>query len=186
MLEALRDERTRALDEGYTGMSLTGDVGGGVSGAPGAEHLAEYERRIDEEFEGTTQVLLCQYDHSQFDAGTLSDVAAAHRVDVSPELATIGRIGSIAAARVHPSDTLRLAGELDFESAPDVADVLDAHFHGQLRLDLADLSYIDVAGMRALRGRKGQGLTISASSESVRRLVGLLAWDTDPTVELAV
>jgi len=51
-------------------------------------------------------------------------------------------------------------------------------------LDLADLSYVDVAGMRALRGRKGQHLIITPASNAVRRLVALMAWDTDPDVEL--
>jgi hypothetical protein len=38
--------------------------------------------------------------------------------------------------------------------------------------------------MRALRGRKGQQLNIVAASPVVRQLVDLLAWDTDPGVEL--
>ena len=46
-------------------------------------------------------------------------------------------------------------------------EVLDAHFEGPLRLDLADLSYVDVAGMRALRAHKGQRLTISPASDAV-------------------
>jgi hypothetical protein len=48
----------------------------------------------------------------------------------------------------------------------------------------ADLAYVDVAGMRALRGRKGQRLTIIPASDAVRRLLALLAWDTDPAIEL--
>jgi hypothetical protein len=39
-------------------------------------------------------------------------------------------------------------------------------------------------GMRALRGGKGQSLTIHAASDAVRRLAELLAWDTDPDVEV--
>lgn len=65
-----------------------------------------------------------------------------------------------------------------------MSEVLDEHFHGPLRLDLADLSYVDVAGMRALRGHKGQRLTIGPVSDAVRRLLALLAWDTDPEIEL--
>ncbi len=90
----------------------------------------------------------------------------------------------LAAARLR-TGALRLAGELDFECAPGLTDVLAAHFHGPLRLDLADLSYIDVIGMRALRGRTGQQLAIEGASESVRKLIALLlAWDTDSSVEV--
>ena len=79
---------------------------------------------------------------------------------------------------------MRLAGELDFGCAAVLASVLDTHFHGPLSLDLDDLTYVDVTGMRALRGRKGQPLTIHAASDAVRRLAELLAWDTDPDVEV--
>jgi anti-anti-sigma regulatory factor len=79
---------------------------------------------------------------------------------------------------------VRLAGELDFGSAQTVWEVLDEHFGGPLRLDLADLSFVDVAGMRALRPRNGQRLTIAPASPAVRELLALLAWDTDPAIEL--
>jgi hypothetical protein len=38
--------------------------------------------------------------------------------------------------------------------------------------------------MRALRGRAGRRLKIVGASETVRRLHALLAWDTDPAIEL--
>jgi hypothetical protein len=38
--------------------------------------------------------------------------------------------------------------------------------------------------MRALRGRTGQPVTIVAAPPAVRRLLALLAWDTDPAIEL--
>ena len=85
---------------------------------------------------------------------------------------------------IQPGRVLRLAGDLDFDCSQTLADVIEGHFHGPLRLDLADLTYVDVAGMRALRGRTGQSLLIVAASEAVTRLIGLLAWDTDPDIEL--
>jgi ABC-type transporter Mla MlaB component len=185
MLEVVQGERAVALAEGYAGLSLTGDVSAGVDAAPGAERLAEYERRLDEEVGDSSQVVLCQYDHEKFDATTLDDVCAAHRVDVPPALAAIGRTGVLAAARAHTPDTLRLAGELDFESAGSVAAALDEQFQEPFQMDLADLRFIDVAGIRMLRGPTDHVLTISAASEPVRRLVELLGWDTDPAVKIA-
>jgi hypothetical protein len=38
--------------------------------------------------------------------------------------------------------------------------------------------------MRALRGRTGQLLEIVAASTAVHRLLALLAWDTDPIIEV--
>jgi ABC-type transporter Mla MlaB component len=91
---------------------------------------------------------------------------------------TIGRDRDLAAARLHDGRSLRLAGELDYDCATTVEDMLAAHFHGGLSLDLADLRYGDVAGMRALRGRTAQPLTIVGASEPVLQLLDLLAWDT--------
>jgi anti-anti-sigma factor len=150
---------------------------------PDDEHLADYERRFAELVEGSDVVALCQYDAgARVPAGMLADVAAAHSVDLSPELALLSRSGSLSAARVQDGRVLRLAGELDFLSAETLATVLDAHFHGPLIVDLSDLGFVDVTGLRALRGRHDRTLTISGASGAVRRLLGLLAWDTDPAV----
>ena len=183
MIAALRAEHRRALAEGFAGLSMTGDVVSALVGASD-EQLVEYERRLDEEFGDTTQVLLCQYDQHRFETGTLVEMAEAHHVEVSPPLATIDPTGALAAARVHPPETLRLAGDLDFETIAGLLDYLDAHVHGPLRVDLADVVFADVAGMRALRGPPHGQLTIAGASEPVRRLVGLLGWDTDPAVQV--
>jgi hypothetical protein len=67
---------------------------------------------------------------------------------------------------------------------PDRERLARAFVRGRLRLDLDDVALIDVAGMRALRGRTGQSSTIVAASAAVRRLPALLAWDTDPAIEV--
>jgi anti-anti-sigma regulatory factor len=185
MLALLRDEHDRASAEGYSGLSVTGEMPDAICELPGGEQLGAYEARIASSIVAPSYSVLCQYDHGRFGSGLLSDVIEAHEVDAPPELAAIGRDGELGAARDRGRDALRLAGELDFGCSQTVSEVLDAHFRGPLRLDLADLSYVDVAGMRALRGHKGQRLTISPASDAVRRLVALLGWDTDPEIELA-
>jgi anti-anti-sigma regulatory factor len=184
-LAMVRAEHAQALADGFAGLSVVVDMGWALCSGPGRVPLAAYERRVGQLFEGPTLTGLCLYDHARFAVATLGDVADAHDVDVPPELATIGREGRIAAAVVQPGRVLRIAGDLDFECSQTLADVLDGHFHGPLRLDLAELTYVDVAGMRALRGRTGQELLIVAASATVRRLVPLLAWDSDPNIELA-
>jgi ABC-type transporter Mla MlaB component len=182
MLGLLREEHDRARAEGYSGLSVTGEMPHAVCESPGGEQLGAYEARIASDVDAPSYSVLCQYDHGRFGPGLLSDLIEAHEVEASPELAAIGRDGELAAARDRGRDALRLAGELDFGCAQTVSEVLDAY--APLRLDLADLSYVDVAGMRALRARKGQRLIISPASDAVRRLLALLAWDTDPDVEL--
>ena len=185
MVTTLRSKQRLALVHGFAGVAIAGDVSV-VCGEPGADRdaLWRYEQEFDDAPFDTTCVLLCHYPHGDPFPAQQSELASRHDVDASPELAPIGRDGPVSAARVRSSDALRLAGELDFDGASAVGEVLAAHFHGPLRLDLTDVSLIDVAGMRALRGRTGQRVAIDGASEPVRRLAELLAWDTDPDVEL--
>jgi ABC-type transporter Mla MlaB component len=184
MVAFVREEHTQALAEGYTGLSLTGEMGWALSGGVPADAVADYERRLDADIPDASSIVLCQYDHRELGASRLSAVALSHGVDASPELGVIGRDGSLSAMRIRGGPTLRLAGELDFGCATALAEVLDGHFHGPLAVDLADLSFVDVAGLRALRGRTGQPLRIAAASDAVHRLLRLMAWDTDPGVEV--
>jgi ABC-type transporter Mla MlaB component len=158
---------------------LTGDVASALAGAA-AEALVEYERRLDEEFGDATQVLLCQYDQHRFETGTLVEMTEAHQWRCRRRWPRWTRQARSPPRGVHPPETLRLAGELDFENVAGLLDYLDANVHGPLRVDLADIAFADVAGLRALRGGRHQQLTIADASEPVRRLVGLLGWDTDP------
>jgi anti-anti-sigma regulatory factor len=184
MRAVLRDEHAQALADGYSGLSMAGDMSWALLAAPGLDQLAPYEHEVATMMDADV-AFLCIYDHGRFAAGTLAQLAESHGVDVSPELAQVGRVGYLAASRVLPGPILRLCGELDFECAEAIAGVLDAHYHGTLRLDLADLSYVDVTGLRALRGKNGQRLAITSASQPVRRLLGLLGWDTDPAIEIA-
>ncbi|MEA2412303.1 MAG: hypothetical protein QOC77_2864 [Thermoleophilaceae bacterium] len=186
MRDALRGQHARALADGYPGLSMAADMSWALGSKLGREELVSYERGVTTIMQpDRTMVFLCIYDHGRFGAGTLADLVAPHGVDVSPELARLVRVGYLAASRVLPGPVLRLCGELDFECADAVAGVLDAHYHGTLRLDLADLSYVDLDGLRALRGKKDQQLTITAASQPVKRLLVLLGWDTDPRIEIA-
>ena len=190
MLAMLRDEYQCAVAEGYAGLSVTGEMPAAVCHADGGDQLPTYEAWIDDDhrkrlrLDSRSYSILCQYDQGRFGPGVVEGVLEAHPVDASPELAAIGRDGKLAAARDRRRNALRLSGQLDFACAQSVSDVLEAHFDDPLLLDLADLSYVDVAGMRALRGRRRQQLKIAPASDAVRRLLAMLAWDTDPAVEL--
>jgi ABC-type transporter Mla MlaB component len=184
MVAYLREVHRRALAEGHRGLSCTGDMRWALTGAPGCEDLVHYERSLDGLAGDTTLRMLCQYDHAHFDAGALAEIASAHDVDVSPDLAPIVRDDYFTAARVQPGGILRLVGDLDCDSADTLAGVLASLPDDELQVDLADLTFIDLAGMRALRQRSSQRLDIVDAPELVRRLLGLLAWDTDPRVSL--
>lgn len=183
MLASILAERDRALWDGNEGLTLTGELGEAFCAAGGAALVEEYEQRVDA-LQIDHASLLCQYDPAHFGPGPLARVGRCHDVDLAPELAGIGREGSLGAGRL-PSGVLRLTGKLDFDSAPALEGALGAHESGERRFDLGDVSYVDVVGMRALRGRTRQPLTITSASPTVRRFLKLLAWDTDPLVTVA-
>jgi ABC-type transporter Mla MlaB component len=184
MRDGLREEHAKALADGYAGLSMAGDMSWALELPPVMDQLLPYEHGVTTAMEADV-AFLCIYDHGRFAAGTLAEVAEAHEVDIAPELAQVGRVGYLAASHVLPGPTLRLSGELDFGCATALAEVLDGHHHGTLRLDLADLRYVDVAGLRALRGKKGERMAITAASQPVKSLLALLGWDTDPGIEIA-
>lgn len=185
MLAAVRSDTAAAQAAGFPALSITGEIAWARPGVPGVvEGLPEYERRLDAELPRDALAVLCQYDHAACDGAVLAEMGAVHAVEVSADLAALAREVGLAAARSDGGRTLRLAGELDLDAAWALRSVLHAHFHGPLRVDLADVLYTDVAGMRALRPTKGQSLTIVDPSPAVRRMLGLLAWDTDPEIRV--
>jgi anti-anti-sigma regulatory factor len=170
------DERDRSLADGYEGLTLIVEVGASIAET---QRLEDFEERLDALASPATTIL-CVNDPARI-AGS-SAVAALHDVDLAPELASVGRESDLEAAHLR-SGALRLAGELNFDAAPLLTDVLGARCRGSLALDLADLDFVDAVGMRALLGRSGErSIAIVAASEPVRRLSELMSWDTDPGV----
>jgi ABC-type transporter Mla MlaB component len=170
------DERDRSLADGYERVTLIVEVGASIADA---QALEDYEQRLDALASPATAIL-CIYDPAR--VAPSSAAALLHDVDLAPELAPVGREGYLEAADLR-SGALRLAGELDYDAVPALTDVLRARGRGSLALDLADLHFVDVAGMRGLRGRPGErSIAIVAASEAVRRLSDLMGWDTDPGV----
>jgi ABC-type transporter Mla MlaB component len=176
-IDLVDEEKSLTLAEGYPALRMAGEMTWALDGAPGTEHLAEYERRLDALFEDETLAGFCQYDQGRFGAESVTPIAAAHGVEVTPELAALGRSGYLSAALVRPRDALRLTGALDSVDAGPLAALVDEQFDDYLELDLADVSFVDVAGIRALLGTNGRSVTITKASRPVRRLLGVLGWD---------
>ncbi|WP_458012526.1 MEDS domain-containing protein [Candidatus Solincola sp.] len=78
MLELLRRETERALEEGYPALRVTGEMSWALKGAPGSERLIEYEAKLNRFFPGSKCLALCQYDRRVFPASVLLEVIATH------------------------------------------------------------------------------------------------------------
>ncbi len=89
---------------------------------------------------------------------------------------TDGREERVPMFEVHEQgdDTLRLVGELDAATAPQLQRRFEEH-GGVTRLDLRDVTFIDSSGLRALllaaRANGADDLTLLEPSAQVRRLL---------------
>jgi anti-sigma B factor antagonist len=95
-----------------------------------------------------------------------------------------------------PPPTLHLAGDIDESSFPDLTEIL-AHTAAagasRIHLDLADVEYCDVAGLRAIISlASGRGEDRAPVDEIVfthlpgplQRVLRILGWDAAPGVRL--
>jgi anti-sigma regulatory factor (Ser/Thr protein kinase) len=75
-------------------------------------------------------------------------------------------------------DVLRPTGDLDATAVREWAARMAARRH-PTRLDLSDITFVDVAGLRELRAWDPAPVVVAASP-AVRRLIELLGWEYDP------
>lgn len=91
MVDLLQQETQRALDDGFTGLRVTGEMTGARSGPLGSECLTEFEALLNAFFPGTACTGLCQYDARRFPPAALRDVRRTHPIVISLVHADPGR-----------------------------------------------------------------------------------------------
>jgi len=78
MIALLRTETQRAIEEGYSALRVTGEMGWALKGLPGCERLMEFEGRLNAFFPGSGCLALCQYDRRRFEPHVLLNVLEMH------------------------------------------------------------------------------------------------------------
>lgn len=84
---------------------------------------------------------------------------------------------------------LRLVGELDMASAPEVTEALASlDGDGQLTLDLSELTFIDSTGLHAIlkhaRSLNGAKLVLANPSSTARRIFEIVELEKHPSIEI--
>lgn len=74
----LEAEAGRAVQEGFSGLRVTGEMSGALKGPHGAERLIEAESTLNAFFPGSRCLALCQYDRRRFEAQMLMGALEAH------------------------------------------------------------------------------------------------------------
>ena len=123
-----------------------------------------------------------------FDA-VCDDLAAA----CGPEQAGSSRLHAVFTS---PPPTLHLAGDIDEWTFPDLTNILArtaATGAPRIHVDLADVEYCDVAGLRAIISLAGGGgnprapveeVVLTQLPEPLQRVLCILGWDAAPGVIL--
>ncbi|MFK0168698.1 MEDS domain-containing protein [Streptomyces sp. NPDC090306] len=189
MVAALHKEVADALAAGYRGYRVSGEMGWATRGVPGAERLGEYETKVDEVFAGRPASAICQYDARRFAPAELDAFERRH-----PATVELTPLYDDAVLRLVPyfrsgRRAVRVAGTVDHRTTQALAAALEAvrGWSGDVWLDMGDLEFIDLAGLRALvaaaeRLPDGRRLHIVELAPLLSRVVSVVGWDTSPSL----
>jgi anti-anti-sigma factor len=144
-----------ALEQGYTGVRLTGQLSYALQRAGGVS-LLQYDDALDEVIRVRPARLLCLYDRRRFPDGAIEELRARHHTElVGPAIYddNLLRITSTGPG------TARLAGEVDHSNRPRIRRLLETALDDALRshaaptditLDLSSLRFLDVSAAVSL------------------------------------
>ncbi|WP_426508526.1 MEDS domain-containing protein [Dactylosporangium sp. McL0621] len=154
VLSGIRLAVREARAAGFQGLRLTGEMSWTRRGVPGTTKLHEYEAGVSSTVVDSADLAaVCQYDERLFERADLAGLVSVHHGVVC-----IDPLHDDRRLRIVPTYSprgLRVAGVVDDSTAAPLADALAQAADwptGEplLVLDLAELTFIDVAGIRAL------------------------------------
>jgi len=187
VVTGIHGEMRQARQEGYRGLRWTGEM----SWALGSSELAEYESGIAATVSTSGDVAaICQYDERLFDSDAVSGLVAFHTSVVRIDPLHDGR-----RLRVVPTFNprgLKVIGTIDDGTVDGLVEALDEASRWPepvLHLDVAELEFIDVAGVRAivrLAGRLGdeRRLQIDHLKPTLRKVMTIVGWDQAPGIRI--
>ncbi|MEU0674007.1 MEDS domain-containing protein [Streptomyces sp. NPDC006172] len=154
MVAALRKEVADSLTAGCTGFRVSGEMSWALRDVPGADRLHEYETKVHQVFAEHRASAVCQYDARRFPADRLDAFQSCHGAAVEPE-----PLHSDSSLRLIPAfqqgrRALRVVGSVDHRNTDALAAALEntLTWPGDVRVDMSELEFIDLAGVRALAG----------------------------------
>lgn len=159
VLDGLRRAVDDALDDGWNGLRMVGDLGWATREQCCPQRLIDFEERIGEVLAGLPAATLCQYDRYRFDVATMVTLTGMHAavlgaVQVDEQL-TCRPLDGLAGLDGPPGSGLsglRLVGEIDLATRELFTTALDEAMSGagDLHLDLSELTFIDIGGVQVM------------------------------------
>jgi anti-anti-sigma factor len=172
-----------AAAEGYTGVRTAADVGWLLSDSATSAAFLAFELQAGRVLAGSTMTALCGHDTRRCAADARTALAAVHPARAGD--ASDASFGAVLGA----GGEVLVAGEVDLVSADAWRRVLAAaacEASEAVTLDLADLCFIDVAGLRAVAALAvaGTRVTLRSPRPIVRKCLPVLGVDALPGVEV--
>jgi len=82
MMDLLRQAEQQALDDGFSGLRATWNMGWILEGTPGADRLVEYEAHLNRFLAGSHTCALCRYSREGSPAAVIQDALHTHPLAV--------------------------------------------------------------------------------------------------------
>ncbi|MFJ3670835.1 MEDS domain-containing protein [Streptomyces sp. NPDC090106] len=194
--EVIRREALRAVADGYLGLRVATEILRAQAGK-GLRTLRDSELLLDPVFAALPVLGICQYDRRVFDESELDPLTVLHHGRVGAD--AVWRDDLLSITRTFAPPGLALAGEVDDTNVTAVARALHAERarpHSRTptgpltRLDLRNLSFIDVGALRLLvfsalgLSTAGGTLVLHGVAPHVRRVLRVNGWDRVPGLRL--
>ncbi len=82
MLATIDSAIATAKEKGFPRARLMGNMGWAFQGAPGSEHLIEYEARVNDVLSRTRQPAICVYDTAKLSGAMMLDILRSHPLTI--------------------------------------------------------------------------------------------------------
>ncbi|GAT71182.1 histidine kinase [Planomonospora sphaerica] len=191
MVTALKEETERSLRDGCTGLRVSGEMSWALRDVPGAEGLEDYERKVAAVFATGLSSAVCQYDTRLFGPARTRVFTRCHPGVVGMNTLYHDGLVRIVPAYQAGHRTIRVTGTIDQSNAHGLAAALQAAAdrHGDVHVDLSELEFIDVAGLRTLTLAAGRldparRLRLLHLAPMLRDIMHLVGWDREPQLVL--
>ncbi|MGW2230783.1 MEDS domain-containing protein [Streptomyces formicae] len=195
--ELVRREAEQAVADGYLGLRVALEVPRGQDEGAAPKGLCDTERLLDPVFQSLPVLGLCQYDQRAYDRHELASLGALHHGRAIAD--HIWQDELLRITRTFTPPGLALRGEVDDSNVTAVARALRGEAERaadrrdaphRTRLDLRDLTFIDVCALRLLvftglgLYAMGGGLLLDGVAPHVRRVMRVTGWDRVPGLDM--
>jgi anti-anti-sigma regulatory factor len=178
----LREQSALARADGHSGLRVVADMDWMLPGRPTTEAIIRFELLLDRVVAELNATVVCAYRRSSFDLSAISAALSVHDVRFGHD--ELPQFSLVAGAQ-----GWRLSGEIDLAVHAAFAAALEAASSlGDCEIDVVNLTFVDVAGMRAIAdaARAAQiGVRLRGASPMFRRSWRLAGFEESaPTVQL--